>query len=139
MLQSFILNSLLDYFYQKQGFAIKIYEAWLKESQLQPFVVEIRYSSTSKDQNNMVEISCFNKQVYSLTSKEQVLMKIQEMQIGNQITSQVQELREGQHLQFDIFHPQTHQIRFMLDILDSSDQKILTSNNCAVFIVPQGQ
>lgn len=44
MLQSFILETVLKSFANDNHFSIKIYERWIPDSEVQPFLIEIRRS-----------------------------------------------------------------------------------------------
>lgn len=86
-----------------------------------------------------MELLLLNKSAIAPKDIPSAVQQVLTLQKLNTYTGQVRELRAGQHSTFNVFaqHNQAH--RYVIDIFDHADDAVLKKNNCAVFIVPQGQ
>ena len=60
------------------------------------------------------------------------------MQLSIEYGNRVKKLSLGQRLQFNIFDKE-QKVRYLLEVIDSSNEKELDKNTCAVFVAPQGK
>lgn len=88
MLQSFILETILRTFLADKHFAIKIHERFIPDSEVQPFLIDIRRSPTPL-QDSKLEIILLNKTIISPSDIPSALAEITQLQRFNSYTKNI--------------------------------------------------
>lgn len=60
------------------------------------------------------------------------------MHVQMQLTSKISKMTQGQYFNLDVFG-ENKEVRYGIDVLDSTSTKMLDKGTAMVFIVPQGK
>jgi hypothetical protein len=137
MLQPHVLKTLIGHFIT-QNCEIDAYETIIKDSQMQPFLISVTLNPKKKCKKILVHKLNGTQKEFSAGKYEEFYKEINNMQLSIGYGNRVKKLSLGQHLQFNVFD-QKQNVRYLLEVIDSSEEKILHRNTCAVFIAPQGK